>query len=415
MRVAREGEFVDREGLRYGHAVMNAPAAPTPVYETALLSLIEGGAVLREDLDPMEVAWLDASHPVFLFDVARCDPQRLLDTSARAWSLTGVEHVDVCVAGGSRDLFEALTHARHGRTAEPTRGLVWVSDRGEITFDGASRRAVDTMRNAFRGGVPSQRAPGELGAAITRSMRLGAAQVEELSAFQDRLSTGKPTVTYGLLGVMVALFAGQWLLGDASIAVDVRMGALLPGRAFDEPWRLVSHAFLHASAQHILFNGMTLYSLGSFYERLLGRARFAALFTLAAIGGGIVANLSDPRYVVVGASGALWGLLGVSGALALRPGSTLPKAFQPMFRRNTFGNLALQVIVSMVPHVSWQAHLGGGLVGFALMITGLLSQSESERVERAWRVAAIIALVLCGLCVIAALVTGRAWELTSSR
>lgn len=394
---------------------MNAPSAATPVYETALLALLDAGAVLREDLDPMAIAWLDASHPVFLFDVARCSPRGLTETAAKAWSLTGVDHVDVCVAGGPRALFEALTDARHGRTAQPTRGLVWVSDRGEVEFEGASKRAVETLREALRRGPPAPRREGELARATADALRRGAAQVEELTAFQDRVSSGAPAVTYGLLAVIGALFAMKWLLGGERIAVDVRMGALLPGRLLTEPWRLVSHAFLHANAEHVLFNGLTLYSLGSFYERLLGRARFAVLFTLAAIGGGIVANLSDPRYVVVGASGALWGLLGVSGALALRPGSTLPQAFQPMFRRNTFGNLALQVLVSLVPHVSWQAHLGGGVVGFALMITGLLSQSESERVERAWRVAAVASMVVCGLCVTAALVTGRAWELTASR
>jgi hypothetical protein len=115
---------------------------------------------------------------------------------------------------------------------------------------------------------------------------------------------------------------------------------------------------------------------------------------------------------MVGASGALWGILGVASALALRPGDTLPAEVQAGFRRSIATNMAIQVAVSFLPGVSWQAHLGGGLVGFALMASGVLRPGARAR-RALWSAAgALSALALAG-CMAAALASGRPWELAA--
>lgn len=387
------------------------PPDATPVFQAAVLSLLDAGGLLRDDLGAVQAVWFDASHVTFVYDVAGCVREALLESIARVWTLQGVEIVDVALAGGDRALFEAAHASRPTYTGQRTLGLLRIDERGDIEVDNTSKRVAELLRATFRDGVPARRSVAEELALIDEARRRGRAQAEELDAFQQRIATRSAAVTRALLVVIAALFATKWALGEHGIATDVRMGALVPGRVASAPWMLVSHAFLHGNAQHILFNGLTLFSLGTFYEGLLGRWRFAVLFALAAIGGGLAASFAGPMHVVVGASGALWGMLGVSFALALRPGAMLPAAMLPSFRRNAVSNLVLQVLVSMIPNVSWQAHLGGGVVGFALMLTGVLRPRDDDRDDRMWTIAGLSALALCAAGVIAALATGRPWTL----
>jgi membrane associated rhomboid family serine protease len=92
------------------------------------------------------------------------------------------------------------------------------------------------------------------------------------------------------------LFAKFWL--DAP---DVAQGGW---------WRLITAAFLHASILHIGFNMYVLYAIGSHVEQYLGRARFLALYLAAGLAGSAGALVLTPLSVTVGASGAIFGMLG---------------------------------------------------------------------------------------------------------
>jgi membrane associated rhomboid family serine protease len=92
------------------------------------------------------------------------------------------------------------------------------------------------------------------------------------------------------------LFAKFWL--DAP---DVAQGGW---------WRLITAAFLHASILHIGFNMYVLYAIGSHVEQYLGRARFLALYLVAGLAGSAGALVLTPLSVTVGASGAIFGMLG---------------------------------------------------------------------------------------------------------
>ena len=93
-----------------------------------------------------------------------------------------------------------------------------------------------------------------------------------------------------------ALFAKFWLDGP-----DVAQGGW---------WRLITAAFLHASILHIGFNMYVLYAIGSHVEQYLGRARFLALYFVAGLAGSAGALVLTPLSVTVGASGAIFGMLG---------------------------------------------------------------------------------------------------------
>ncbi len=388
------------------NALLHAPA-----YQAAALALLDAGGALRQSHPAAQLLWFDASHVACVYDAAAWRPDDLVASAADLWSQPGADVVDVVIVGGPEALRDAVRGARtHGATAR-TLGLTRVSDGGAVEVDHTSRRVAEALRSAFTQGVPALRPEADVEARVAASLRRGRAQADELASFQDQLSSRSARVTTAALAVIAALFAAQWALGDHGIVTDLRMGALAPSLVAREPWRLVSYAFLHANGQHVAFNAMTLYSLGSFYERLLGRWRFAGLFVASAIGGGVAACFAGPTHIMVGASGALWGMLGVSFALALRPGDTLPAALLPGFRRNAALNLALQVAVSMLPHVSWQAHLGGGLAGFALMLSGALRPRADGRGEAAWRVAGGLSVALSLASIAAALAVGQPWTL----
>lgn len=387
------------------NALLHAPA-----YQAAALALLDAGGALRQSHPTAQLLWFDASHVVCVYDATAWPDVSLLASALDVWVQPGVETVDVVLIGATAAQCDLLSGSRPKGTGR-VMGLTSVTDAGAIAVDHTSRRVADALRNAFIHGVPALRSEADVEAAVAASLRRGRAQADELASFQDQLASRSAKVTTAALAVIAVLFAAQWALGDHGIAADIRMGALAPSLVAREPWRLVSYAFLHANGQHVAFNAMTLYSLGSFYERLLGRWRFAALFVASAIGGGVAGYFAGPTHIMVGASGALWGMLGVSFALALRPGDTLPAALLPGFRRNAALNLALQVAVSMLPHVSWQAHLGGGLAGFALMLSGVLRPRADGRGEGAWRVVGVLAIALSLTSIAAALAVGQPWAL----
>lgn len=168
-----------------------------------------------------------------------------------------------------------------------------------------------------------------------------------------RLGTGRATTTLILLVSLVVVYAGQILSGGSLTQLLVYW----PPLTFVEPWRMVTSVFAHSDSSifHILFNGYSLYVLGTLVERLVGPARFLALFLLSGLGGSVAVLWLAPQTAVLGASGAIFGLFGALFVI-----------------QRSFGGANTQLIVVLglnlvlgfvVPGISWQAHIGGLLVG----------------------------------------------------
>ena len=103
--------------------------------------------------------------------------------------------------------------------------------------------------------------------------------------------------------------------------IDFRF-AMIPAYVADGQWyRLFTAAFLHASVSHIFFNMFTLAIIGPAVETSIGRLRFGALYLLAALGGSVASYLLGPFTTeAVGASGAIFGVMGAYFVLARRSG-----------------------------------------------------------------------------------------------
>jgi len=213
------------------------------------------------------------------------------------------------------------------------------------------------------------------------------------------LRPGRSVVTYALMGLIVVAYAAQWLTGQALTNAWV----LDPSRVGAEPWRLLTSAFLHAPTSfiHILFNLYALYALGPALESFLGRARFLALYLIAAIGGSLgvlviyeLAILTDGAIIeatggfltpnaALGASGAVFGLMG---------------AYLPLRRAIGVNVTQLLIVLGvnvalgfLIGRIAWEAHLGGLAVGALIGWIFLRTRRREQRNRQIGAVAGVAA------------------------
>lgn len=169
-----------------------------------------------------------------------------------------------------------------------------------------------------------------------------------------------------------------------------RYGWLMPALAAgDEPWRMLSCAFLHGGILHLAFNLMMLLQIGPALERSLGSVRFAALYLVSALGASIgVCLISYPWQPVVGGSGALFGMLGALVAMNMRSGRHLFSFLEFEGPRRLLAMIAANLVISWIlPFISNTAHIAGLITGFGLTFLWLVRAREPSRLLRHWQVA----------------------------
>jgi membrane associated rhomboid family serine protease len=118
---------------------------------------------------------------------------------------------------------------------------------------------------------------------------------------------GRYPITTGLMAINIIAFAGQLLSGQLLTLWGVNFGPLtLSG----EYWRLFSAGFLHGGFFHIAINMWCLWSLGRLSERLFGKWQTFAIYMLTGVGGALLSIAYDPQRAELGASGAIFGIVG---------------------------------------------------------------------------------------------------------
>jgi membrane associated rhomboid family serine protease len=181
----------------------------------------------------------------------------------------------------------------------------------------------------------------------------------------------RPLVTYTLVGLSVVAFGAAWLAGLRGATEDFGMWPV--GIALDGEWyRMLTAVFLHASLLHIGFNMLVLVMIGPPLERVLGHVRFVVLYLLAGLGGSVASYMfSDPRVVSVGASGAIFGLM---GALVVAGRRLRYDVTQVMVL------IAINVAIGFLPGggIDWRAHLGGLVTGAAVAAVFAFAPARSR-------------------------------------
>jgi membrane associated rhomboid family serine protease len=248
--------------------------------------------------------------------------------------------------------------------------------------------------------VREQQTPGSRARVVTRAQtrsRWSAGGV----AGSGGLSATKVLVAINVVMFVIELATGaSGMMGGGSSQTLVNLGALYSPYVLlrHEYWRMFTCLFLHDGLLHIAFNMWALWVIGGFVEAALGRAKFLVVYFVSGFAGSVLVLVAAPvNTLVVGASGAIFGIV---GALAVHAFLNRGRDLQS---RALLGNVVFLLVINLVfsftaGFVSWQAHVGGlvvgGLTTFVLMRGGRRDPRGSfDAVDIAATVAIVAVLV----------------------
>ncbi len=210
-------------------------------------------------------------------------------------------------------------------------------------------------------------------------------------------------VTHALIAVNVAIFLWMGIRGVDPISPSGQ--ALLEWGANYTPltrngqwWRLFTSMFVHAGLMHIGFNMYALLAFGRTVERIFGHAGYALLYLLAGLAGSAASALVPPFGPSIGASGAIFGVIGALIAFVVRRRKLLPAQVLKPMRNALFVTVVFNLGFGFsVGGIDNAAHLGG-LVGGLLAGLVLVPSLDGERLR--WPRALYPAVALACVAVI---------------
>ncbi len=211
--------------------------------------------------------------------------------------------------------------------------------------------------------------------------------------------TGNPALTSQLLialnaAVWVLILATGWrsspLVDQLALRPDgglLRVNGVLydlgPGVADGAYWQLVTSMFTHVELAHIGFNMLALWVLGPQLELALGRGRFLALYFISGLAGSaVVMWLAVPYTQTLGASGAIFGLMGGLLVVAIKVRGDVRGML-------TWIGINFVITLMFIGRISWQGHVGG-LVG-GMLVAAVLVYAPRQR-RRTWQIAGVSAV-----------------------
>lgn len=155
--------------------------------------------------------------------------------------------------------------------------------------------------------------------------------------------------------------------------------AFTPAYAFERPWTFITSMFLHADITHLFFNMFALFVFGLPLERIIGSQRFIVLYFLSGILGsiGYILTSSNPFIPAIGASGAIYGVM---GTLAMLMPNAMVFIFglvpMPMFMAVIFWTLSEFLGLFAPSNIANGAHLGGLFLG---LVYGYYLRKQAEK------------------------------------
>jgi membrane associated rhomboid family serine protease len=245
----------------------------------------------------------------------------------------------------------------------------------------------------------------ECGEASVQAMAEEAERASEERFARAFFTRGAPA-TWALIGANVAVFVLMFAVAKTANPGDPRYNSALVEFgakvnrliAQGEYWRLVTPMFIHIGLPHLLVNMYSLYAIGPQVERLYGTARFLILYLVSGFVG-VLASYLFPltaNGVSAGASGALFGLLGVLFVFGWRYRAELPGVFRQAFNpRGLVPVLLLNLFITFaIPFIDKGAHLGGLAAGAMLAAVIPYFRTGERRAGLVWR--ALAAIVVAG-------------------
>jgi membrane associated rhomboid family serine protease len=212
-------------------------------------------------------------------------------------------------------------------------------------------------------------------------------------------SSEEPVLTYALIGINVLVALGAFLGGGATATQGGATAQLLDYGAVSRPeiangeyWRLVTAGFLHAGLLHLAFNMFALYVLGTMLEPAIGRLRFGLIYGVSLLAGSFGALVASPNAPTVGASGAIFGLMGAA-VIVMRN-----RGINPLESGLGFWIGINLLFTFTIPGISIGGHVGGLIGG---VVAALLLFDLRDRVRA---LPAVVPTILCVELAVAAVV-----------
>jgi membrane associated rhomboid family serine protease len=228
--------------------------------------------------------------------------------------------------------------------------------------------------------------------------KTGSQKVYTRATWSDALH--RPVVAQVLIAVNVAVWLAGAALDNGGGGFIVDGGLFGPSVADGEWWRIVTSGFLHSTRpMHLLFNMLALWSLAGVLEPALGRLRFGVLYGFSLLAGSLGVLVLSPDSLTVGASGAVFGLM---GALLV---AHWARGIDP-WSSGLGGVLLVNLLITFtVPRISVGGHLGG-LAG-GLLAAWILLDVGPKAFKQAWAPVAVV-VALGGAVVAASLAVAAA-------
>ena len=364
------------------------PATPASLRDRLLAVLANPGAghtadratlvAVQDHLAVLE--WPDEGKGLVVLDHAGTSPEDFRAAVDRVLQAHQAGLLFVVAVGGGAEVQAVLADADREARNQNHLGMYQLTDDGRL-LRVAGRRLAPLESAAQRLAQAQALTAYEIPDLIERGRR----ERVEAAAFAQTVSKRSPRFTFALIAACFLVFA--FLDGSGSQGQAVKAWLSDGSREVwqGEIWRVFTYAFLHVNTTHLLVNMLALYSLGGFLEALLGGRRYLAVYCASAVGGGIatavagalrVAMGGPPSYTV-GASGAIWGLMGATLALVLGRRRVLPRLIARGLRQRLLLVLVINVALSFLPGIDLYAHFGGGLVGFLLTRSDRFSRPAS--------------------------------------
>ncbi len=232
--------------------------------------------------------------------------------------------------------------------------------------------------------------------------------------YGGRARGGPPVVTLTLIGLNLLVFLMLFTTGGRRSRLLGELGLMPTGGVYLGPddvpyyadgvadgatWQLFTSMFTHLEIWHITFNMLALYILGPQLELVLGRLRYASLYLLSGLVGSVAVYwLAAPGSMTIGASGAVFGLMGALLVVARRVGADTSPLLVLL-------GINLVITVLGAQFISWQGHLGG-FVGGVLIGAALVYSPRRRR--NAWQALwlSVLAVALAVLVVVRTLTLG---------
>lgn len=173
-----------------------------------------------------------------------------------------------------------------------------------------------------------------------------------------------------LIVYLITLIPG---LGDEVFWRGMSVNGLI---AQGEWWRVVTSMFLHGGFTHVLFNMFSLFIFGPELERFTGKVRFLTIYFLSGVVGNLTAFMMyDAYYASVGASGAIFGMIGAFGALVY-----YTRHLFPQLKQVILPIIVISVIMTFLsPNINIAAHLGGLVAGFLIGMVYFNPKNATKR------------------------------------